>query len=112
VRELHGTPAQPDLLTAPAPPDPLLGLLVQLPDRPCACGSELAVTGPGKAMHALSLRCAECEKHRGWVGQQTHRFLAETVNKFGTPPEPITIRTPLYAAGGARSTRAAETETS
>lgn len=93
VRELHDTPAQAELLEAPAPSDPLHGLSVWLP-KPCRCGSELAKIGPGKAMHAASLICCKCQKHRGWIAGVTRKFLTETVKKFGRPTEPITIRAP------------------
>jgi len=82
-----------DLIDAPAPSDPLHGLLARLPTA-CGCSSELAVIGPGKAMHAASLRCADCEKHRGWVSQATHKSLTETINQFGRPTEPVILRHP------------------
>jgi hypothetical protein len=83
---------QPDLFLAPAP-DPLHGLPVLLP-TPCRCGAERALTRPGRGPHALSLRCADCDRHRGWVSQATAKSLAETINQSGRPTEPIPIRTP------------------
>jgi hypothetical protein len=94
ARELHDTDKQRELFTTPSSqPDPLHGLLAQLP-KPCRCGAELATIGPGKAMHAASLICCECQKHRGWIGGVTHKSLTETVKKFGRPTEPIVLRAP------------------
>jgi len=94
VREVRDTAAQSDLSGAPpASPDQLHGLLAQLP-RPCRCGGELAVIGPGKGPHAASLHCCECETHRGWIGHQTYKFLTGTLNQFGRPTEPIILRRP------------------
>ena len=86
---------EPDLFHQPAVPLPprdcIHGLLVRTP-RPCRrCGAELAVIGPGKAMHAAALICAECETHRGWLSHESHRFIAGIVDQFGRPAEPIIL---------------------
>jgi hypothetical protein len=92
--------AQLDLFTAPAnqpsrspttPADPLCGLVVQLSDR-CRCGSCHAVIGEGKGPHRASLFCSRCEKHRGWMANEAHVFVAEVVKNFGKPKVPIRIQ--------------------
>jgi hypothetical protein len=71
--------------------DPLLGLPVHLPSQ-CRCGATNATIGAGAGPHAASLRCANCNAHRGWVAHATLSFIAEIVNLFGRPTAPITIR--------------------
>src|SRR5262249_46515538 len=83
--------AQPDLFGAP--PNPLHDLLVRLP-TPCRCGSELALTGPRKGPHALSLRCADCGQHRSWLSRAHCMQLTEIINQPGRPFEPVLIRPP------------------
>jgi hypothetical protein len=87
------TPLQADLFgaVASAPSDPLLDLVVTLPDA-CKCGAAEAVIGAGRGPHLASLRCCACEAHRGWLGHQTHSFLTKTVTQFGRPSEPVAIR--------------------
>src|SRR5262245_54799640 len=83
---------QLDLLeqaTSPAA-DVLFGLSVQLPDL-CRCGSTLASIEAGRGPHCAGLRCA-CGRHRGWVSGASHKFLTETVRRFGRPAQPIRIR--------------------
>jgi hypothetical protein len=83
---------QPDLFdTAPAPPDPLVGLAVRLTGRRCSCGSRLAVIAVGAGPHAASLECARCETFRGWLPKAMHEFLAEIVRNFGHPTAPVRI---------------------
>ena len=45
-----------------------------------------------KGPHAASLICATCGVHCGWLSHVTHKFLTETINRFGRPTEPIVIR--------------------
>ena len=105
AHELHDDTAVVPLpaAVAPAPADLLQGLLVQMPTA-CRCRNELAVVGPGKAMHAAALLCCGCGKHRGWVSHETHRFLTETVNKFGRPTAPIILRSPSTSPAAGNST--------
>ena len=77
--------------SAPAPIDPLHGLSAQLSDT-CQCGSHDAVIGEGKGPHAASLFCNGCERHRGWMANEIHLFVAEIVKKFGKPTTPIRIQ--------------------
>lgn len=85
-------PDQFDLFQAGPAADSLIGLTVTLPDSCSKCGAGETLIGPGSGPHLASLRCAVCEIHRGWVGQRTHAFLAETVKQFGRPTTPIAIR--------------------
>jgi hypothetical protein len=73
--------------------DVLLGLPVQLPDDTCRCGAMAASIEAGCGPHHAGLRCA-CGLHRGWVSGVTHKFLTETVKRFGRPTKPIQIREP------------------
>jgi hypothetical protein len=72
--------------------DVLLGMPAQLPD-PCRCGSMLAAIEAGVGLHCAGLRCA-CGRHRGWVSGASHKFLTETVKRFGRPTKPVQIRAP------------------
>lgn len=41
------------------------------PFAPCRyCGSQSAVVIAGTPPHALGLRCADCGKHGGWIGDR------------------------------------------
>jgi len=84
--------AQPHPFRETAASDLLLGLPVQLPDL-CYCGSTLATIEAGVGSHRAGLRCA-CGRHRGWLATAAHKFLTETVRRFGRPTEPIQIRVP------------------
>jgi hypothetical protein len=73
----------------------IIGMVVQLDrdiDRQQPCCDNLAVIGPGTTLHAASLRCLGCTKHRGWLAQAAVRFIEETVNRFGAPATPIVVR--------------------
>ena len=70
---------------------PLAGLAVRLPDA-CRCGYDVARIGPPAGPHLADLRCARCERHRGWLPRQAHRFITETIRLFGKPTEPIRIQ--------------------
>jgi hypothetical protein len=71
---------------------PLVGIPVRLPNQ-CGCGAVSASIVPGRGPHLAGLRCDFCSKHRGWVSREAHQFVAETVERFGRPTEPIEIRT-------------------
>ena len=71
--------------------DPLIGLAVQLPDA-CRCGRDVARIGPPVGPHLAELRCARCNRHRGWLPRVAHQFLLEVVTQFGRPDTPICIR--------------------
>jgi hypothetical protein len=86
--------------------DPLLGILVQLPDACGKCGDSVAVIGPGKGMHKASLSCNSCGFFRGWVSHAPYDFLAAITSKFGAPTTPIIIRRGQYSGGhDARATQ-------
>jgi hypothetical protein len=50
------------------------------------------VIGEGAGPHAGSLRCAGCDRHRGWLPHIIANFLSETARLFGVPNEPFLIR--------------------
>jgi hypothetical protein len=80
--DLFAAPADRRRHLAAAPADPLCGVAVQLSDR-CQRGSYDAVIGEGKGPHRASLFCNRCEKHRRWMANEAHVFVAEVVRKFG-----------------------------
>ena len=82
----------------------LIGLCVRLDrhvDRLLGCHDNIAVIGEGRGPHAAQLRCAECNRHRGWLSHATTNFLRETVRTFGVPDEPFVIRDASLASAGA-----------
>jgi hypothetical protein len=83
----------------------LAGLRIQLErtkDVPCgACGQAVVVIGKGAGLHAESLNCASCHRHRGWLPKPIADFLVEMIGRFGRPPEAITIRNPEFAQANA-----------
>jgi hypothetical protein len=85
MTDLFGDEAEPQQT------DPLIGLTVDLQDA-CLCGTYLVVIGPGAGPHVASLRCKSCDRHRGWLSRESHRFINETVNRFGCTTEPIKVR--------------------
>jgi hypothetical protein len=86
----------PDLFpdTAPSPADPLIGRVICM-DRPCRCGTNIAVISAGRGPHAGALRCRNCDAHWQWLSradyETTRALLAECDRLFGTPIE-ITYR--------------------
>jgi hypothetical protein len=68
----------------------VIGLPVRLPGQ-CGCCSTLATVTAGRGPHLAGLRCASCGRHRGWVSGSSFKFLAETVDRFGRPKDPIAI---------------------
>jgi hypothetical protein len=89
--DLFTTPSDLPCRAAAAPTDPVQGISVRLSDR-CQCGSCDAVIGEGKGPHRASLFCSRCERHRGWMANEAHAFVAEVVKKFGKPTAPIRIQ--------------------
>jgi hypothetical protein len=77
-------------LQAPVSLEPLLGLVVKLPDA-CKCGGNIAVT-TNHALHLGSLRCASCDTPRGWLSRETCSFIKRIITEFGPLTAPITIR--------------------
>lgn len=91
---MSATPAaaeEHDLFGEPVAP-PTLVRLDRSIDRQHPCCDNLAVAGPGKAQHAAELRCAACNKHRGWVPKAALDFLTATAQRFGAPAEPMFLR--------------------
>jgi hypothetical protein len=83
----------------------LTGLRIQLErtkDVPCGvCGQTVVVIGNGAGPHVASLRCASCDRHRGWLTKEIADFLVGTISRFGWPSEDITIRNPEFAQANA-----------
>jgi hypothetical protein len=80
----------------------LIGLPIKLQrtiDGSCAlCGETAVIIGAGAGPHVASLRCACCDRHRGWLPKTVADFLTDLVLRFGRPAEPITIRNSELAA--------------
>jgi hypothetical protein len=72
---------------------PWFGLAVAIEREQLCCDNNIAIIGAGTAMHAASLRCAKCGRHRGWLPAATIPFIEETIRHFGRPTEPIVLRT-------------------
>jgi hypothetical protein len=70
---------------------PLVGLTVAI-ERHIICCDNTMIIGAGTAMHAASLRCAKCGRHRGWMPAAAVPFLEQTVAHFGRRTEPIILR--------------------
>jgi hypothetical protein len=84
-----------DVAAQPTPASLAIGMTVKLDrhiDREQPCCSNTAVIRPGKAQHAAELRCATCNKHRGWLPRAALDFLTTTATRFGAPAEPVILR--------------------
>jgi hypothetical protein len=89
----------------------LMGLPIKFQrtiDGPCAvCGESAVIIGGGAGPHVASLRCACCDRHRGWLPKAVADFLTDLVVRFGRPTDPITIRnSELAATSGAPAAEA------
>jgi len=82
----------PDLFGFQKPP-PMLVRLDRTCDRerPC-CGDIATVRVRSDTIHAAELRCAGCDKHRGWLPKQALDFLTTITKRFGAPAAPIVLR--------------------
>jgi hypothetical protein len=82
----------PDLFSAmPEPPSPTITMMVKLDrdiDRAQPCHDNIDRILPGKPPHAGELRCAACDRHRGWAPLALITFITETARRFGAPNEP------------------------
>jgi hypothetical protein len=67
----------------------LAGLHVKL-DRPTCC-QDVCVIHNGKGPHIGELRCASCDRHRGWLDKATAAWLESVVVIFGRPTVPIQV---------------------
>jgi hypothetical protein len=85
----------------------LIGLPMKLQrtiDGPCAvCGETAVIIGAGAGPHTASLRCACCDRHRGWLPTTVADFLKNVIVRFGRPTVPITIRNSELAVGSGAS---------
>jgi hypothetical protein len=81
----------------------IIGIVI-VTDHACPkCKSARRIIGPGKAMHAGSLRCCDCDRHNGWLDRITADFLIELVTNFGRPTEPVRIRHDQHHDGELRA---------
>jgi hypothetical protein len=83
---------QMEMFPIAAPSTSAVGLVMVLEDRPCPCGEVKVTIGASAAMHHASLACATCERHRGWLSGETHRFITDIIDNVGRPTEPIVAR--------------------
>jgi hypothetical protein len=72
--------------------EPIIGIKIEMDREPCRCGATLALIGEGAAMHAASVRCINCKRHRGWLPTLAVEGLLETTALFGRPT--TVIRSP------------------
>jgi hypothetical protein len=71
----------------------IVGLAVKMVHRPCrSCGSANFIIGSSAAMHHAGLRCAECNHHGGWMSKGAFTFVRMTIEKFGRPTTPVSVR--------------------
>jgi hypothetical protein len=79
--------------TTTVPSTGITGLAVRMTHRPCrACGSANFTIGSSAAIHSARLDCAECGRFAGWMSRGAYVFIQMTIEKFGRPVEPITVR--------------------
>ena len=86
---------QPDMFAAEPSTEPstnsdLVGLAITLPEPCPRCSGHDAVIGIGRGPHKASIMCC-CGRHLGWMSIATFNFVAETVQQFGRPSEPISV---------------------
>jgi hypothetical protein len=86
-------PGQLDLFSGTtAPSTSIVGLTISS-TRTCRyCGSDLAVIGSSRNIHAAELLCAACGQHMGWLPGESFSFIAATIDSFGRPESPIIVR--------------------
>jgi hypothetical protein len=79
----------------------IIGLRIQLDrtkDVPCGdCGQHDVVIGAGVGPHIASLRCARCDRHRGWLPRGLVEFLLDVTRRFGRPTESLIIKDSEHA---------------
>ena len=92
--------------------DLLSGLEVRMPSSCSKCGCVTALIQTEASQ--LSLRCASCRAHLGWISSLTESFLQKIVERFGLPTKPIQVHhnslielsPPTSGASGTTSIRA------
>jgi hypothetical protein len=65
-------------------PQRALGIKVRLP-KPCKCGCHVGVLGPGKAMHAVEIRCSDCVTFVQWLSARTRDTLIRAAKSPHAP---------------------------
>jgi hypothetical protein len=74
-----------------APSTSVRGLWVRFPGT-CLCGEAKAVIGSSSGPHYARVTCANCGKFRTWMSAASFTFVADFIDQFGRPVEPITVR--------------------
>jgi hypothetical protein len=72
---------QQDMFTQASP---LCGVQVKLArniDQQQPCHRNVAIVHPGKGPHAGELRCADCDRHRGWLSKEAGARLLAIIEK-------------------------------
>jgi hypothetical protein len=72
-------------------------------DRERPCCENLATLRPGKGPHGAELRCAGCDRHRGWLPKQAVDFLAAIADRLGDPDPNHSSRSNQKRPQGARA---------
>ena len=86
-------PTTLDLFGEPTAPPAQIVRLDRSIDRERPCCQNLATIRPTPdGPHAAELRCAGCDRHRGWLPKEAMSFLAEVARLWGAPTTPITLR--------------------
>ena len=67
----------------------LIGLKVIDSERPYCCGTNVCIIGVGKGPHVGELRCAGCNRHRGWLPKEVFCWLESVTAIYGAPTTPI-----------------------
>jgi hypothetical protein len=81
-----------------SPAGPLVGRIVEMPDKCPRCGGYDAAIGHGRGPHTASVLCA-CGAHRGWLPRAACEFILATDKSFGAATsEKIIIRGALEHA--------------
>jgi hypothetical protein len=87
---VSNTPLLPFVNCASSSP---VGLHVQL-QRPFeqVCCRGIAVIGSSKGLHAAALTCTGCGRFRGWMPHNAFAAIADVVERFGRPDQPIDLK--------------------
>jgi hypothetical protein len=69
----------------------LIGLKVELHRPSDSCCRGICTIREGKGPHVGELRCADCNRHRGWLNFETACFLESVMVVFGLPQQPVVV---------------------
>jgi hypothetical protein len=62
----------------------LIGLQVKL-STDCRCGSEIAIIAGANDKYPATLKCRDCECHRGAISKFTLSFIEAVAARYGAP---------------------------